>query len=69
MLQVVIIGRHGHRYFTGLLSGPAPGQELRNRALREAFRGSMADVGVVQSSNPLDHLFIPFGTGLSVYNR
>jgi glycerol-3-phosphate acyltransferase len=59
-LQVVAVGRHGRRYFTGLLSGPAPGPELRNKDLREAFGGAMADVGVVQSSNPLDHLFIPY---------
>ncbi|TVU35816.1 hypothetical protein EJB05_17722 [Eragrostis curvula] len=60
-LQVVTVGRR--RYFTGLLSGPAPGPELRHKAMREAFGaedGGMADVGVVRSSNPLDHLFIPY---------
>uniref|UniRef100_A0A0A9B8I1 Glycerol-3-phosphate acyltransferase RAM2/GPAT1-8 HAD-like domain-containing protein n=1 Tax=Arundo donax TaxID=35708 RepID=A0A0A9B8I1_ARUDO len=59
-LQVVSVGRG--RYFTGLLLGPAPGPELRQKALREALGsdGAVADVGVVRSSNPLDHLFVPY---------
>lgn len=62
-LQVVTLGK-GRRYFTGLLSGPAPGAELRKKALEQAFgdqrQGGGDVVGVVRSSNPLDHLLIPY---------
>jgi glycerol-3-phosphate acyltransferase len=57
-MQVVTVGRG--RYFTGLLTGAAPGPELMHEAMREAFGGGVADVGVLRSSNPLDHLFIPY---------
>ncbi|GJM93814.1 hypothetical protein PR202_ga10403 [Eleusine coracana subsp. coracana] len=69
-LQVVTVGRR--RYFTGLLSGPEPGPELRRKALKEAFGADeqMADVvGVVRSSNPLDHLFIPYCKEVYVVSR
>ncbi|XP_062216011.1 glycerol-3-phosphate acyltransferase 1 [Phragmites australis] len=68
-LQVVKVRRG--RYFTGLLCGPAPGPELRQNALRKAFgaEGAIADVGVVRSSNPLDHLFVPYCKEVYVVRR
>jgi glycerol-3-phosphate acyltransferase len=61
-LQLVTVGRC--RYFTGLLSGPATGPELRQKALMEALGAeddTVADVGIISNSNyPLDHLFVPY---------
>ncbi|XP_062206283.1 glycerol-3-phosphate acyltransferase 1-like [Phragmites australis] len=59
-MQVVRVG-HG-RYFTGLLCGPVLEPELKQNFVREALGadGAMANVGVVGSSNPLDHLFVPY---------
>jgi glycerol-3-phosphate acyltransferase len=59
-LQHVTFGRR--RYFTGLLSGPTTGL-MRQKALREALGAeddSMADVGIISHSNPLDQLFVPY---------
>ncbi|VAH61941.1 unnamed protein product [Triticum turgidum subsp. durum] len=59
-LQMVEVGRV--LYFTGLLCGSGSGPGLGQKALREAFEadGNMADVAVVGSSNPLDHLSAPY---------
>ncbi|XP_048563581.1 glycerol-3-phosphate acyltransferase 1-like isoform X1 [Triticum urartu] len=59
-LQMVEVGRVW--YFTGLLCGSGSGPGLGQKALREAFEadGNMADVAVVGSSNPLDHLCAPY---------
>ena len=58
-LQVVQIG-HGC-YFTGLLCGLA-GPDMRQKALREVLGpdAAMADVSVVGTSNPVNHIFIPY---------
>jgi glycerol-3-phosphate acyltransferase len=59
-LQVVTVG--GRRYFTGLLTGPAQGGELRQIVLKEALgdEGAMADVGVISNSDPFDQHFVPY---------
>ncbi|KAF7104512.1 hypothetical protein CFC21_105404 [Triticum aestivum] len=53
-------------YFTGLLCRPGPG--MRQKALKEVLGadGAMADVAVVGTSNPLNHLFIPYCKELHV---
>ncbi|CAM0881851.1 unnamed protein product [Alopecurus aequalis] len=58
-LQMVKIGRGC--YFTGLLYGPA-GPDMRQKDLREVLGadGAMADVSVVGTSNPVNHIFIPY---------
>lgn len=55
-LQIVKVG--GRCYFTGLLCEPGPGVP----ALREVLRtdGTMADIAVVDSSCPLDHVLVPY---------
>ncbi|XBI27901.1 hypothetical protein VPH35_052258 [Triticum aestivum] len=59
-LQMVEVGRVW--YFTGLLCGTGPCPGLTEKALREAFEAddNTADVAVVGSSNPLDHLCTPY---------
>lgn len=59
-LQMVKIRRGC--YFTGLVCAPAPEPGMMQKALREVLgaHGAMADVAVVGTSNPLNHLFIPY---------
>jgi glycerol-3-phosphate acyltransferase len=63
-LQIVKVG--GRCYFTGLLCEPDQGTS----ALKELFRtdGAMADVGVVRSSNPLDHFFLRYCKVLPLFH-
>ncbi|KAM3350097.1 hypothetical protein ACQJBY_022723 [Aegilops geniculata] len=63
-LQMIKVGRRC--YFTGLLGrlGPLPGG-MTDKVLRSEFGvdGGMADVAVVGSSNPLNHLFSSYCKG------
>lgn len=60
-LQVMMRGSGGSGcyYYTGLICG-AGGLELRHKALKELFGEVKADVGLVASCNPHDHLFISY---------
>jgi glycerol-3-phosphate acyltransferase len=57
-LQMIKI-RHGS-YFTGLLYRPGPGMRQKDPRELLGADGAMADVAVVGTSNPLNHLFIPY---------
>ncbi|KAF8675945.1 hypothetical protein HU200_047444 [Digitaria exilis] len=65
-LRLVTVGRR--RYFTGVLDGPEPSK----KALKEAIGAevTMADVGIVSNSNPVDQqLFVPYCKEVYVVSR
>ncbi|KAM0855514.1 hypothetical protein ACQ4PT_049725 [Festuca glaucescens] len=64
-LQIVKVGQGC--YFTGLLCEPCPGAPALTEVLRTD--GAMADVGVVRSSNPLDHFFLRYCKELYIVSK